>query len=325
MSGVDALILFVALVLGVLTPWITMRLLMPSLQAGHLVTNFRGRDVFYGLGTVWLIWAGSASAAGVLAPAMGGSAFLPLLTLLGPLALVAFALGLVDDAYGTGADRGFSGHIKAAARGRLTTGGLKVLGVSVASYAAALVVVDAAQWAPAGSPALFLLALPAGAAIALSANLVNLTDLRPGRALKTYSAISIVGLLLLTRGLGVPSDETSVSWIVEAVALTLFVAGPVVAVWRYDVGEMGMLGDAGANPAGAVAGTLVVIGLPVWGMLVYLGLVLALNLASERVSFSRVIEGNAFLHKLDMLGRVEASTIPASQTESGEHPRENPE
>lgn len=325
MSGTDALILSTALVLGVLTPWVSMKLLSPSLQAGHLVSNFRGHDVFYGLGVVWLIWAGCASAGGVLAPALGGAVFSPLLMLLGPLALVTFALGLVDDAYGTGADRGFRGHIKAAAKGRLTTGGLKVLGVSAASYAAAVVVVDAARWAPAGGLPLFLLALPAGAAIALTANLVNLTDLRPGRALKVYSLISMIGLLLVTKGFGVFSDMVSVSWVVEAIALTLFVVGPVIAVWRYDVGELGMLGDAGANPAGAVAGTLVVIGLPLWGMFVYLALVFALNLASERVSFSRVIEGNGLLHRLDMLGRAEASTVRPSRTESGQHPQEDPE
>jgi UDP-N-acetylmuramyl pentapeptide phosphotransferase/UDP-N-acetylglucosamine-1-phosphate transferase len=86
-----------------------------------------------------------------------------------------------------------------------------------------------------------------------------------------------------------------------------------------------MLGDAGANPAGAVAGTLVVIGLPLWGMFVYLGVVFGLNLASELVSFSRVIEGNAFLHRLDMLGRTEAPTARPFLKESGEHPRQDPE
>lgn len=325
MSGADTLLLLSAPIFGVLTPWIVMRLLVPSLRTGRLVENYRGRRVFYGLGTVWLIWAAVAAAAGVLAPSVGGGALLPLLTLLGPLALVAFAFGLVDDAYGTGEDRGFRGHVKAAAKGRLTTGGLKVLGVSMASYAAALLVVEAARWAPAGGPSQFLLALPAGAAIALTANLVNLTDLRPGRALKVYSAISLTGLLLLAAGLGVFSGRTSVSGVVELMALSLFVAGPVLAVWRYDVGESGMLGDAGANPAGAVAGTIVVVGLPVWGMFVYLGLVLALNLASERVSFSRVIEANAFLHRLDMMGRAEASRTGQQDGESGAHQHDGPE
>jgi len=39
--------------------------------------------------------------------------------------------------------------------------------------------------------------------------------------------------------------------------LTLIVLlGPVAAVWRYDLGERAMLGDAGANAAGALAGMM---------------------------------------------------------------------
>jgi len=64
-----------------------------------------------------------------------------------------------------------------------------------------------------------------------------------------------------------------------------------------------MLGDAGANPMGAVAGLLIVAGLTPWATVAYFAIMLALNLASERVSFSKVIEGNALLRRLDALGR----------------------
>jgi len=74
-------------------------------------------------------------------------------------------------------------------------------------------------------------------------------------------------------------------------------------VWRYDLGEQGMMGDAGANPMGAVAGLLIVAGLPAWGTVVYFVLMLALNLASERVSFSRIIESSALLSRVDAFGR----------------------
>jgi hypothetical protein len=91
--------------------------------------------------------------------------------------------------------------------------------------------------------------------------------------------------------------------VLDLVVLTIFLLGPVLAVWRYDVGEIAMLGDAGANPMGAVAGMFVVAGLPRWGLFLYLGLVLALNLVSERHSFSSVIAGNRVLSWLDGLGR----------------------
>jgi hypothetical protein len=307
MNGSDAILLLGAGVLGAGVPWVGMRLLVPSLAAGPTVTNFRGRPVFYGLGIVWLFWAGAAAVGGVAVSGIGRDSLVQLLTLMAPLALVTFALGLVDDAYGSGSDRGFRGHIAAGVKGRLTTGGLKVIGISVSSYATALFVVQVAQWAPWGSLQQLLLALPAGAAIALTANLINLMDLRPGRALKFYSLISLIGLVSVTLGLENHLPLDRVSQATDIMSLALFLLGPVVAVWRYDVGERGMLGDAGANPAGAIAGTVIVAGLPVWGMFGYLALVFALNLASERVSFSRVIENSAVLRRLDMLGRSEAA------------------
>jgi hypothetical protein len=63
-----------------------------------------------------------------------------------------------------------------------------------------------------------------------------------------------------------------------------------------------MLGDAGANALGAVVGTLLLAG-PVWLLLLVAAVLLALQLLSERVSFSRVIDGNRLLRAADRLGR----------------------
>jgi hypothetical protein len=105
----------------------------------------------------------------------------------------------------------------------------------------------------------------------------------------------------------------------EAAVLLIFVLGPVVAIWRYDVGELGMLGDSGANAGGAVAGLLVVAGLPVWAMLLYLLVVLGLNLASERYSFTTLIESSPLLHRVDMLGRSPLDEGQSTSPGSGTH------
>jgi uncharacterized membrane protein len=63
-----------------------------------------------------------------------------------------------------------------------------------------------------------------------------------------------------------------------------------------------MLGDAGANGLGAVVGTLL-LGGPMWLLWAAAAVLLALQLASERVSFTRVIEGNRVLRAADRLGR----------------------
>lgn len=331
-----AITLGVALVLGVAVPWVFVRALVPSLEAGPKLTNYRGRQVFLGLGIVWLVWAGCAIVGGAATASAGLTSSIAILTLAGPLALVAFAMGLVDDAYGTGDDRGFKGHLKAMIRGRLTTGGLKLIGVGLACFVVALVLEQVAPWGGAkidgdmmAAPAvarLVLTSLLAGAAIALTSNFVNLTDLRPGRALKVYSLLALLGALssgmLLGRAYLAEFGATSAVHLIAAAGLALFALGPVAAVWRYDLSERGMLGDAGANPMGAVAGLLIVAGLPLWGLAAYFVLMLSLNLASERVSFSRLIDNSAPLRWLDSLGRLpndaemqdSAKTSPQTET-----------
>jgi hypothetical protein len=51
-----------------------------------------------------------------------------------------------------------------------------------------------------------------------------------------------------------------------------------------------------------VVGTLLLAG-PVWLLLLVAAVLLALQLLSERVSFSRVIDGNRLLRAADRLGR----------------------
>jgi UDP-GlcNAc:undecaprenyl-phosphate GlcNAc-1-phosphate transferase len=142
-------------------------------------------------------------------------------------------------------------------------------------------------------------------AIALTANLVNLTDLRPGRALKAYVLLAGTAIEAMAASAWFVSEGTGMSRaLTVALVASLLTLGPVLAVWRYDLGERGMLGDAGANAMGALAGFLLASSLPTWGLGVYLVLVVTLNILSERVSFSRVIEGNTLLRWIDGLGRL---------------------
>ena len=75
-----------------------------------------------------------------------------------------------------------------------------------------------------------------------------------------------------------------------------------------DLGERSMLGDCGANAVGALLGVSAVVatapgrrGSATRGALLA-GLV-GLTLLSERVSFTRLIEGTPVLRELDALGR----------------------
>ena len=215
-------------------------------------TNYRGSEVS--------LLAGPALAGAL---ALGNPA-------LAVAALGAGAVGAYDDAVG-GRDqaKGVLGHLRAVRDGRLTGGAVKVVGVSAAGAAAAGLL----------RPRTVADVLLGGAVIAGTANLLNLLDLRPGRALK-------VGVLAGC-ALGAPG-----------------IAGSCAALLPADLAERTMLGDAGANALGAAVGVALVSRLhsrPARAAaLLGLG---ALTAASERVSFSAAIDASPALRWFDQLGR----------------------
>ncbi len=180
-----------------------------------------------------------------------------------------------DDRYGIGTARGFAGHLDALAGGRVSTGIVKIVGIGAGGLAAG---------ALAGRHALD--ALLAGAVVAGTANLVNLMDLRPGRALKSGLAIS---LLLVAR------PEVGG----ELVAGPL---GAVTALLPADLAQRTMLGDAGANGLGALLGVGLIAAASRRRLVVLLLLLVGLTVASEVVSFSAVIDRVRPLRWLDRLG-----------------------
>lgn len=239
-------------------------------------TNHRGEPIS--------LLEGPAVAAGLLAGtlAAGGRA--------GAAGAVAVAgaatFGLVDDLTEdpAGARKGLRGHLGALARGQLTTGGLKVLGIGATGILAAAVAGGGA--AATGSRAVRAAdVVTSGALIAASANLVNLLDLRPGRALKA-GALAAVPLLPTAGG-----------------GLAAACLGGVVAGIGPDLAERDMLGDGGANALGAALGTAAVVAAPRPIRLALLAGVVGLTLASEKVSFTAVIERTPALRAIDRWGR----------------------
>ena len=200
------------------------------------------------------------------------------------LACLGFGLlGLVDDLLGTPDDRGFRGHLRALGEGRITTGMMKLAG----GGALAFVLVAAAR--PDAGWRLLADAL----VVALAANLVNLLDRAPGRAIKA----SLVGAvpLALAAGSG-------------AVGLALApVLGGAAGLLGDDLRERLMLGDTGANVLGAALGLAAVLELGEGTRLVVLAVLVAVNVAAEVVSLSSVIDRTPPLRALDRLGRRSAT------------------
>ncbi|MBB6473474.1 hypothetical protein [Sphaerisporangium rubeum] len=199
------------------------------------------------------------------------------------------ALGAYDDLRGTATSKGFKGHLKALARGEVTTGAVKILGIGAAGLAAAALL---PRHGTARRAARVTDVLVDGALIAGSANLANLFDLRPGRALKVGT---LAGGPLLAAALVKDAPAGA--------ALAAVPLGAGAALLGEDLGERAMLGDAGANALGALLGVAAAAGLRRRGRLAALAVVAGLTAASEKVSFTKVIAANPVLNRLDMLGR----------------------
>ncbi len=130
-----------------------------------------------------------------------------------------------------------------------------------------------------GIPLIGLIATrrPSGALlVGLAANALNQLDTRPGRALKAY----VIAALALDAPLGL--------------ALLLL---------PYDLREMAMLGDAGANGLGALLGLKSVDRLTGRGRWAAVAALAGLTLLGERTSLGALVERTPGLAHLDRLGR----------------------
>jgi hypothetical protein len=192
----------------------------------------------------------------------------------------AAAFGGYDDLKGSGDRRGFRGHLGALARGEVTTGAVKIAGIGATGLAAGVLAGRTRRGGVAD--AVINTALVAG-----GANLLNLFDLRPGRAIKVTLA---TGAML---GAASPAGRLAAAAPVAA----------ALAVLPEDLGERAMLGDSGANALGAMLGAGAATALPRKARIAVLAAVAGLTAASEVVSFTKVIERTPPLRWLDMLGR----------------------
>lgn len=229
----------------------------------------------------WLIFAQHLPAAHI---SLHGQRYLWCL-----LYLVAWLLlGVFDDLYGDARRKGLRGHLRALYEGKFTTGNIKLLagGVLALLTAGALTENLPLRW----------LALPISALlIALSANAVNLFDLRPGRALKICWLVLVP---LATYCLFIPAQVTLL--IGSSIFLLLWAT---FCYAPFDLAGMIMLGDSGANPLGALQGMYLTLFLPLPAQTCMVLLLILLHVYAEKASLTKTIERTPWLRWLDNLGR----------------------
>ena len=260
--------------------------------------NFRGRTVSLrgGVGVA----AGAVAASAQLGRTLGaGAGTRPAVAAVAATG-AAGAAGLIDDLDAGAHDgqtpaKGLKGHLSALARGRVTTGAVKIAVIGSGALVAGVLLARHRAAAPLRRPAATALdAVVSAVTIASWADVHNLLDLRPGRALK--AAALLTAPLLADRRRAAAASR----------ALAAGCLGAAAAALPGDLMEETMLGDTGANALGALAGTALAAhpARPVRVAAAAAGT--GLVLASERVSFTRVIARTPALAALDAVGRGEA-------------------
>lgn len=257
-------------------------------------TNFHGVTVSLRGGVAM---AGAAVASAAVASALSDQ---PRAALGGVVASLGGGVaGYIDDVDQGAHDggkvaKGLKGHLGALAHGQVTTGVIKIAGIGASALAASALV---------GSKATSVGGKVADLAlntvlIAGTANLANLLDLRPGRALKATVLVAAPLSYFSCAAAKTPASPASAQRLLasglNAAAITALVE---------DLQETTMLGDTGANAAGALLGTSLAAN-DSWKLRLGTALgVVGLILASEKVSFSKVIAANPALNWLDQLWR----------------------
>ena len=257
-------------------------------------TNFHGATVSLRGGVAM---AGASVASAAVASALSDQ---PRAALGGVVASLGGGLaGYIDDVDQGAHDggkvaKGLKGHLGALAHGQVTTGVIKIAGIGASALAASALVGSKATSVGGKVSDLALNTV----LIAGTANLANLLDLRPGRALKATVLVATPLSYFSCAAAKAPASPASAQRLLasglNAAAITALVE---------DLQETTMLGDTGANAAGALLGTSLAAN-DSWKLRLGTTLgVVGLILASEKVSFSKVIAANPALNWLDQLWR----------------------
>ena len=188
-------------------------------------------------------------------------------------------LGIIDDFWGTRDTSGLLGHLRALAGGRLTTGAVKALGGGLLALAVGVFLFPDQPWR----------ILDSALIIALSINMLNLFDLRPGRAGKVF--------ILLYLAL-VPFFAGTVQAVPASIIL-----GSLLAFLPADIKARAMMGDAGSNTLGMVIGVIAAASLDGYYRAGFTAALVLIHVITEKYSLTRIIAANKALNFLDMLGR----------------------
>ncbi|TNJ67354.1 hypothetical protein FE784_05200 [Paenibacillus hemerocallicola] len=262
------------------------RLALPAVvrflrQHGLVSSNYAGDIIPVGTGVVLIILFAAFYTGLELTASIGRTPAADTIAR-GPMAafLLVFAVGWLDDSVGDRTVKGLGGHWRKWRDTRtLSTGVVK-----------AAVIVVAALWIVLRESGNFAESLVDWITIVLSANALNLLDVRPGRAWKGF----YIGAAIL---IAASADWTRCVWLLPSIAGGL-------ALMPGDLKGKHMLGDCGSNLLGFVLGCTMAIAAPVWLQATGLFMLAAMHRTAERSSITAWIERHKWVRWLDRFGRA---------------------
>ncbi|MFA5524266.1 MAG: phospho-N-acetylmuramoyl-pentapeptide-transferase [Tissierellales bacterium] len=187
-------------------------------------------------------------------------------------------IGVIDDLIGEKEVKGFRGHIYSLFNLRLTTGGLKLIIGGVVGLLVSLTLSK--------NPFELIVNI---LIIGLFTNLINLFDLRPGRACKVFIVFSILMIF--------SAMSKEYNYIITSLM------GNVLVYIPYDLKAKSMMGDAGSNVLGMTLGVFCAATQSISIKIVYLIVIVIIHVVSEFRSLTEIIDNNKVLCYIDKLGR----------------------
>lgn len=275
------------LIMGV--SYLLAALAFPSLlnlfsEAGLVKPNYQGEKIPVAGGVLFIVMVPVITAIGILFEV---KTFTTQNSFLFLFVLIAIGfMGFFDDQLSVHAVKGFRGHFRVLfEQKKLTSGAFKALFGAIIALVFSFGTFEfmKGNWPWWTFIVNFLL-------VALTANSINIFDLRPGRAGKVY-LLAFVLILLFSRDF-----ESYISLFIPILAIMIYYL-------PFDLRGKVMLGDSGSNLLGASLGIMMAWMLNDTGKIVALVILIAIQLIAERYSFTKIINRVGILRFLDELGR----------------------
>lgn len=283
------LYLFVPLLFGIVGSLLIPKLIhLLKAERNFLMTNYEGKKIpVCGFVIHVISFIGFAAAVTflyLLRIDLNSLATLPLMSMIIG-ALTSTVAGLIDDLVNV-PEKGFKGHLRAFFEGKVTPGIIKIFLIVSASFIFSITIAKS-----------FVDVIVSVILISLTANFVNLLDLRPGRAIKVH-------LIFLFATLIFAFFKLEYEMVLPVSFYWFTCLAPLLIFLMMDLKKKVILGDSGSNALGFLLGATWVYMLEnLYLKLSLLIFMLLINIYAEFGSITELIEKNSFLKRLDEMGR----------------------